>query len=473
MRAHRFGIIGIVGILGLAGLGCGVPSADETSFDVEINADPTFEASRASEATGPSAPAHEPNAPRRMPEPVPAPAPAPADDLTAEKAPLKAEEVAPLSLDTDFCDEPAFGKETWVEATRDKIKLRYVPGTAAEKDLEKIAEVRNKLYTKISATLGVADAGVVTIVLSPNRATAKANGLAKGAAYPGSNRIEVLWLGDAGSYEVSAPGHELTHIISAKIDGASNHLGVLTEGLAEYLDESGRDLHDAYVRDLRASIDASYVTRFSDADLWGYNYGRAGSFVKFLVDRSGMEKFVALWKANALTWTSAGYVTKSGVLVKDGFQIEQALDKSLREVYGVGFEAMRLEWQAVLAPYLAAPPAALPAEDVNAIKNVLANVDWADTHGSASVLRSTMEGFYCDSTSDEVRAKLASSAVENRGALQTQVVGLFPIGVRNYPQVVAFTVRREKRGATFTDIVSRTWLEKFPAGWRITYNDRW
>ncbi|MBI2394923.1 MAG: hypothetical protein HYV09_35465 [Deltaproteobacteria bacterium] len=458
--------VGILGVFGLIGLGCSVASSDEGPIIEDLPSAPP-EAEAQAQIAGPSI--HpEPNAPR----PIPAPAPAVAEP-TAEKAPFGSEEVVPEALTTDFCDEPVYGTTSWSETTRGKLKLRYVPGTAAEKDLEKIATVRNELYGKISTALGVADPGTISITFSPNRATAKANGLQKGVAYPASNKIEVLWLGDPDSYEAAAPGHELTHIISAKIDGVTNHLGVLSEGLAEYFDGSGRDLHEAYARDLRASIDASFTTRFSDSDLWGYNYGRAGSFVKFLVDRSGMEKFVALWKANALTWSSGAYVTKLGVVVKDGFGVEAALDKSLREVYGVGFEALRFEWAAVLAPYLTAKPSTLPSWDVAAIENVLDNVDWADTHGSAAVLRSTMDGFYCDTTTDESRAKLASAAVEGRGTLRTQTTALYPIGMRNYPQALAFTVRREQRGTSMIDVTSRVWLEKFPVGWRITFADRW
>jgi len=453
MRAHQLAIFGVIGVLGSA-CTLAVPGYSETASQ-----DPAPSSIPAGANTAPAGPAD----------------PAPATSSATASAPgesVPAAPTAPAALATDFCDEVSFGKNAWVDARRENVTLRYMPKTAAETDLETIAAVRNTLYVEIAAALGVAAPGNITIVLSPNRATAQENGYGKGVAYASLNRIEVLWLGHPDSYEVASPGHELTHVIASKVDG-QDHLPFLDEGLAELLDGSGRDLHEAYVRDLRAGMDSAYLTRFSDGDVWGDHYGRAGSFVKFLVARGGMTKFLEIWKANAVTWSGGGYLTKSGVGVKTGADLETAIDKASRATYGVGFEALRLEWQTTLTPYLEAPAQTVTAEDAAAIGNVIANLDWADTHGNAAMLRSTMEGFYCDWQTDDSRAAIASSAVESRGNVQSQVISLFPISRRNYSQAVAHTIRRETRSTGEISYASKVWLEKFPMGWRVTYADRY
>lgn len=410
------------------------------------------------------------------PEELASPAPRPpglfvrAEPHGAVPKPSSAAAATPLELDA--CDEPDFAGVAWKTATYGDYVLRYLPGTAAERDLAAIVSVRVNLQAKMQKVLGVTDVGPITLVLSPNRVAAAHAGYAAGSANAAKNQIEVLYLGLPDAYENQAPGHEVAHIVTSKIDGLKK-LPLLTEGIAEYFDGSGRDLHASYVNALRAGIDTDYTTRFTDFDVNAYNYARAGSFVKFLIERYGASQFVALWKASTVTSSWPPKLASGGDGITTGRDLEKAFDTLSRKVYGVGFETLRSEWLAALKPYLAAPVEGLAPADYAAIENVIANADSAQSKGDASALRTTMEGFYCDFESDLVRADRSRNVTEARGTMTTNIVSAWPTNRRNFPTAVVHALRSERRGDVVTTTTAQFWLERFPMGWRITWISGW
>jgi hypothetical protein len=491
MHARSFGVFAIIGLFSMAcgGAGSAVSSDEPTpahSADDEHTASPgaqlvqpvmstpteaplPAETSATSETTEPTSetPSETPSA--STPECPPTESVQP----TVEPTPIPPAKPPVTALTLDACDEADFMNVTWTQADRDNLVIKFAPGTVVERDLEEIASVRNTLYKSISDTLGVQNVGKISITMSPNRVAATKHGYAKGVAWHWLNKIEVVYLGTAGSYEVRSPGHELAHVISGKIDGATYHAPFLDEGLAEYLDGSKRDLHEVYVASLRAGTESMSVTRFTSRDVWGDNYERAGSFVKFLIERYGMAKFQELWKGSAITYSGYGYTMKNGAYVSTAMELEKAIDSLATTVYGAGFDTLRLEWEAALKPHFATPPTGLSAADYAEIENVVANMDEAQTHGNAAQLRSTWEGFYCDYETENDRAYRATAAVEARGTMTTTVLSAWPTGTRNYPSALVHALRREVHDGTTTDTTSIFWLEHFPVGWRMTWVERW
>ncbi len=370
-------------------------------------------------------------------------------------------------LETDWCDEAFFNDVTWLEKTEGNLTFRYAPGSAAETDLAEIASTRREMYLRIAQFLRVAEPGPVKIVLSPNRVAATKNGHGLGWSLLSKSTAEVVYTGAPGSFEKRSPGHELAHIIASKIDGALYHLPFLDEGLAELLDGSGRDLHAAYISEIRASYSSTSVTRLTSEDLSGRSYGRAGSFVKFLVDRYGVEKFLALWKASSVTWSGSTPTTKAGLKVKTAADLEAAMSQALLTTHGVSFEGARREWEKTLAPYFVTP-AEVDGDDASEIKDVIRHADNAINSKNRWALRSTMEGFYCDWYSDQGKLDMASAAVELRGTVKTDVVSILPNNTRNFPEVIVYAIRTEVRSGVETKTAEQIWMEKFPIGWRVT-----
>lgn len=383
--------------------------------------------------------------------------------------PLPPPEPAPLpSLVTDLCDEPDFASADYVSTRKGSFDLVYLPGTDAEADLDLVASQRAKAYDAAKVFLGLTSTPTLEIVLSPNRLAAQAHGYANGTADPSSDHAEVLYLpGDA--FERSQYGHEIAHLLSAKVDSKVEHLKFLDEGLAELLDASGRDYHRAYADQLRAgALLLNAVDGFDWWDVDGWNYGRGASFAKLLVDTWGRESFLEFWKRAAVTNGSDGRTTSLGDVVETPAGVEKALDRLLTATYGESLAQVRLRWRTALAPHLAAPPTRLAASDESAIADVIAVNDAALTKGDAALFRSTMEGFYCDSTTDDERLATAKAMVASRGTVTSKIVSIIPIGRKNYPVAVAFLERSEKRGEVTVSVTTSYYLEHFPVGWRIT-----
>lgn len=380
--------------------------------------------------------------------------------------------VSPLALDA--CDEPDYAGVAWKQADRGNFTFVYLPGTAAENDLEQIAVVRNNLYTNYAKLFNV-DPGKITMVLSPNRVAAARAGYSMAYARPWRNQIEVLYLGTPDSSEMRAPGHEVAHIITSKIDSAANiKIPLLVEGIAEYLDASGRDHHADYVQTLRAGIDADYTARFTDYDVRAYNYERSASFVKFLVERYGMPKFIQLWRAATVTYVGSSYkLASGGDIIATGDALERAFGTLAKTVYDTDFATLRGEWEATLKPYFSKPIANLTTIDQKEIANVIANVDAAQSNGDASMFRTAMEGFYCEWENDDKRMIRARNATESRGAVTSEIVSALPANARFYPRALVHTVRREERDGVVTTTTVQFWMEHFPLGWRITWMSGW
>lgn len=373
-----------------------------------------------------------------------------------------------MGLETDLCDDDLFADKPWIEKTEGNITYRFAPGSAAERDFTDIAAVRTKIYDTTAAFLGVASPGPIKLVLSPSRAAAKKNGYANGRAYITRNTAEVVYTGAENSFEKRQPGHEITHLIAAKIDAAPYHLAFLEEGLAELLDGSGRDMHASYVNTIRVGYYSTSVTRLTTDDVTGRSYGRAGSFVKFVIDTYGKEKFIALWKAAPVTWSGTAYITKAGDPLTDPATLEKALDQAMMAAYGVTFETARKDWEKVLAPYLLTS-ASVDKSDAAAIQKVVKQMDDAVNTADHMRLRATMEGYYCDSTSDAQRLATATAAVQTRGKVQTTIVSILPYQTRSFPEIVVHAVRTEVRDGVETKNAVQIWMEKFPVGWRVTY----
>ncbi|MBI4641773.1 MAG: hypothetical protein HY731_13840 [Candidatus Tectomicrobia bacterium] len=124
------------------------------------------------------------------------------------------------------------------------------------------------------------------------------------------------------------PGHEMAHILADHIGSVYPEYPFLREGLAVYFEGSERQrrLHtiakDYLTRKELTSLEP-LKDRFRDLKP-AMTYPVAGSFVKYLIDTYGLEKFKALWVS--------------------GLELEKAFSK----VYGKSFRKVGQEWMDML-----------------------------------------------------------------------------------------------------------------------------
>lgn len=373
---------------------------------------------------------------------------------------------------TDGCDDSDYAGQDWLATTSEHFVAYTLPGTAAEADVEEVLELREQAYAAIVAALGIEYEPRIELYLSPNRLAAAAHGVGSGAAYPGADRIEVVYTGASDSYEAVRYGHELTHVLAHYLDpGPKRRLPILDEGLAEYMDQSGRNLHVAYAAQLGPHLETrTQVVSLDQRDVWGSGYGRAGSLVQHLIERHGLPLFVDVWRAASMVWQDGCFRHPASGCVEAAADVTEVLDAVLREEVGESWKQTQDAWRPVVEAALARGPRRVSSAAAVEIGNLLALMDAAINDGDALLYRSTMEGFYCDWRGEAGRRDIAQRSVAAFESAQTTPLIIYDTGVRNFPTAAAMVTRKEGRGFVSAFRIS---FEKLPVGWRVAWAPDW
>lgn len=396
----------------------------------------------------------------------PAVAPAVGDD-PATQDPAAPPPVPPV---TDACDDNTYTGVDWETHSSTHFRLHYFPGTPAETDREIIVAAREAAYQAIRARLQVSAEPTIDVYLSPSRVAARAHGVGVGRSYPGQDRIEVVYTGATDGYETVRVGHEITHVLGYYLAvGQPTRVKILDEGLAEQLDQSGRDLHRAYAEQLIAGIEnRTYVAALEDSDTWGANYGRAGSLVQYLNAAHGEDAVSTLLQATAMIAGQSCHATFG--CLRDAQELAAFLDSALRSTLHVTWDEVRAGWLAEVEAALALAPSTLPSGDEAEIRALIGWTDAAISGDDAALYRATMEGFYCDWGGEAMRQDIASRTVTAFSASQSQVWAVYPTGTRNFTTALALVLRAEPTGTLSMHPIH---VEHTPAGWRITWAPDW
>ena len=195
--------------------------------------------------------------------------------------------------------------------------------------------------------------------------------------------------------------------------------------------------------------------------------------MSLFVSRYGRAKLLELWRAAAVTWHGWTLVDTLGDQVSDGPSLARAMDHLLQHVVGEGLDAFRAAWKDALAPYLSQPPTPVPDADRAAIARVIHDADAAVNARDPEAYRATMDGFYCDALDDAARMRTATGRTDTDATVHTRILSVYTTGTRNYPEVLVHALRTADQGDRETTQVVEYWLERFPAGWRLTWSTAW
>ena len=379
----------------------------------------------------------------------------------------------PAPVATNACDDDTHAATPYASTAQGHFVAYYIPGTTAETDLASIFAAREAAYADITAKLGITTEPTISVYLSPSRVAAQAHSRSYGNAFPGQDRYEVVYTGAAGSFEVARPGNLLARTLEYHLDTANTkRIPILSVGLSEVLDQSGRDLHDAYAMQLHANVETRVrVNSFDSADLNGRNIGRAASLTKFLVARYGMASFLDIFKATAVT-SIAGCSMKHATYgcINSAAALTTMLDGVITAKTGESWATVAAAWKTEVDSHLATQKGAMPFTDRTAIINLVNLMDQAIETGDAAVYRSTMEGFYCEWLGDAGRTDIAQRTVESLAGARSSVWRIFPVAAANFPAARALVLRTDDNNVRSFHTLS---LEKFPEGWRVTYGPDW
>jgi len=333
------------------------------------------------------------------------------------------------------------------------LVLHYVKGSAADRDLGQITRKRELACQSISDALGVKLEKKIDIYLYPTRESTR-SGLGEGSTKD-MNTILVNYYDFTPCYEKIHFGHELTHAISARL--VKSHLALLSEGLAEYLDQSGRDLHASFSHHSRIfdhrvpfRMEREDVIDQRDYSRYLLLYTKGGSFVKFLVEGSGWKRFRDFYRATA----------NLGIL----HPLED-FAKKYKEIYGEELVIAEARWNAVLAPYCTAfELPRLAKSDDAAVRSLFAEQDAAASLHDATRIASTY---------DRLNRKMNSQfeATMNyyaNGLVSTELQDVFDLGIKNGHYALVNAVRHFNDGSTHQIQYK---VEKMEDGWTIQSED--
>ncbi|MHB0997339.1 MAG: hypothetical protein ACYC2I_13295, partial [Elusimicrobiales bacterium] len=264
--------------------------------------------------------------------------------------------------------------QVFVSSETPHFVLSYVRGGAADRDLALIAAAREHAYEAITAFLSVPAGDKIRITFYPDKESALSGG---GAGVTTGDAISVVYFGFSPGYEKVSYGHELTHALSYRLLGGRHSVPLLAEGLAEYLDQSGRNLHEwlSYKSRIlgyggRFRVEAADLA-YGDG-LSSLSYTKAGSFVKWLVEYGGRKKFLKLY---ALTRRTGAFSQKERL---DSFR-----DK-FSEVYGASLEVGEEGWNAAVSAFGGKALPRLPAPEEAEVRELFSAQDAAVSAGDAA-----------------------------------------------------------------------------------------
>ncbi len=379
----------------------------------------------------------------------------------------------PTPVATDACDDPTYAGTPWSSQSSAHMVAYYFPGTAAEQDVAAILAAREAAYADISSKLALSVSPTISVYLSPNRLAAGANGKGYGTTYPGQDKYDVIYSGSPDSFEAQRPGYLLARTLEYHVDPANaKRIPFLSAGLAEVLDQSGRDLHEAYAQNLLAGTETRVrMTSLESTDVNGKNPGRAGSFVRFLIDRYGMNTFLQIFKATAVAPVGAcALKSVTYGCINSAATLTAMLDGVLTAQASESWNTVSAAWYAEVASHIATANVKLSLADRNELKNLVNLMDQAIVTDDADIYRSTMEGFYCEWTGESGRAEIALRTVQAFEGTSSTMMRAYPVAMANFPTARVVVRRLDERG--LVTAVNLT-AEKFPQGWRFTWGPDW
>lgn len=348
-----------------------------------------------------------------------------------------------------FC-RSALAGQVFVSSESPHFVFNYVGGSAAARDIARIASDRERAYGVISAFLGAAEGAKIAVTLYPDRESALAGG---GAGSTTGEAVSAVYFAFSPCYEKVSYGHELSHALSWRLLGGRHSVPLLAEGLAEYLDQSGRNLHEWLSYKSRIfGIGGPFKVEEADlsygAGLRSFSYTRSGSFVKWLVESGGREKFLEL------------YAAARGVGLLPAEERAGAFADKFSGVYGAALEDSLAGWNAAVSAFDGRELPRLPARDEAGVRELFAAQDAAVVAADSAAFASTYDRL----GRKEIRYFQGNLNFYMAKLRETRVLEVYDLGVKNGRRALARVSRR------FSDLTTRRidyYAERLEDGWKL------
>jgi hypothetical protein len=227
----------------------------------------------------------------------------------------------------------------------DHFDIYYSKGSTAEKEIDRIAQQKEQGYRQICTFLGAdSDIRICMVFFEDGRTKQRQTGH-QGAGWAYGNTIVEIY----NEQQRLDPYHETTHILMGPVGSPP---ALFNEGFAVYMSErlgapaleslsGGQAKVHQRAKELKGKGDwielrelLGYTEIGSRASRPPVAYPEAASFVKFLIDSYGKDKFLQTYRT----------LRNSGAQA-----VRDANVKKLEEIYGTPLQTLQQRWEDTLA----------------------------------------------------------------------------------------------------------------------------
>jgi len=190
--------------------------------------------------------------------------------------------------------EPAYNQNWFIQKSTHYV-FHFLFSSIVEKEIKNIIKEQEKWYSLITKKLKIKNSRKINYYLYPSRALKEKLTGNSGNAHTNWDDFSVHAI-YSKNLKVIGP-HEDTHLLTLKW-GIS--IGFLREGLAEYLhsDWHGKS-HNYWAQKYKKENKFEFEKLFDNDYFYSLNpnisYPLAGSFVKYLINKFGLEKFKKIY----------------------------------------------------------------------------------------------------------------------------------------------------------------------------------
>lgn len=222
----------------------------------------------------------------------------------------------------------------------DHFEIYYFDGSLAEKEIDKISQIRESGITEIEKVLSVKNPGKIRLFFFPDEEIKKNKTGHMGVGWAFRNNIVEVY-NDSTKLD---PYHEITHIVAGQL---GNPPALFDEGLAVYMSEKlGADALQ-FLGNPGISIDSCthkfilekktfpLSTLFDFTDIGNnesvplVSYPQSASIVKYLIETYGIEKFINLYKS---------------LQNSSDPQVKQENRDIVKKIYGQSLQELEKQW---------------------------------------------------------------------------------------------------------------------------------
>ncbi|MCP2604606.1 hypothetical protein NLC29_00425 [Candidatus Aminicenantes bacterium AH-873-B07] len=237
----------------------------------------------------------------------------------------------------------------WLEYESEHFIFKYIKEIESLYKLQELVQIFEKSYESISKLLKIQEKPIFKIYLTPSRHFCCNHKMISQNCSILSLKCAIIILNEPIEVLIKNIRHELTHLLAYYWDLKIYHIEMLEEGLACYLSDPKVNYHEVFINKIEKCIKNGIycdLTLYIQSYSRTVDYHKATSFVKYLIETYGIEKFKELYIKSAIEKSGRRYFLNGQILSCS------YLFNLIGDVYQKNPLVIQIEWLKELEYYL-------------------------------------------------------------------------------------------------------------------------